>query len=280
VTNPTYSCPDCRVALEGLHCPRCGRDFPSRDGVPRFLSTDPRFERTTAIATAYDDFYTERTAVWEAQGRTPAHYRYLAALMDRFPHDRALEIGCGEGYLLEAWKTGGEVYATDLSVAAIAHARTRADAHFSIALAERLPFPADRFDLVASVGVMEHFLEIEEALAEIRRILRPGGHQVALIHVRLTLRERIPWLISAFVLPRPRPVRFLRWLVDRLRFLDRFRRRGSAVPRQPVQNRYTADEWRELIERSGFTVTEVIRERDDPGMPPAGPWVAIYVARK
>jgi SAM-dependent methyltransferase len=95
-----------------------------------------------------------------------------------------------EGFLL-ASRRNGEKFAVDLSIEAIRKARARAEAHFSLALAERLPFPAGHFDLVTSVGVMEHFLDTEEALLEIHRILKPGGHYVTLTHVSLTVWERI-----------------------------------------------------------------------------------------
>ena len=87
----------------------------------------------------YDAIYADRSNVWANQGRTPEFIAYFSALVDRLPHARSLEIGCGEGFLLAA-RNGGEKFAVDLSIEAIRKAKTRADAHYSLALAERLPY--------------------------------------------------------------------------------------------------------------------------------------------
>lgn len=274
---PSYVCPDCKAPLEHFFCVSCRFEFPSVDGVPRLLSRDPRFERTESIAGAYDSIYAVQSKVWENQGRTPEFIRYFSSFLDQFPSTRSLEIGCGEGFLLAA-RSNGEKYAVDLSIAAIRQARTRAEADFSLALAERLPFPADYFDLVSSVGVMEHFLDTGEALRDIRRILKPGGHYVSLTHVDLTVWERLAWLISEFVFPRPRPIQLVRWLKARLQ--SRGLRHRRKFPRQPIQNRYTTRGGKEWLARSGFSVSTVLHRRKYPGLPLIGPSVVIYVAAK
>ena len=274
---PSYVCPDCKAPLEHLFCVSCHFEFSSVDGVPRLLSRDPRFERTESIAGAYDSIYMVQSRVWENQGRTPEFIRYFSSFLDQFPSTRSLEIGCGEGFLLAA-RTNGEKYAVDLSIEAIRQARTRAEAEFSLALAERLPFPADYFDLIASVGVMEHFLDTGEALRDIRRILKRGGHYVSLTHVDLTVWERLAWLISEFVFPRPRPLQLVRWLKDRLE--SRGLRHRQKFPWQPIQNRYTTRGGKEWLARSGFTVRTVLHRRKYPGLPLIGPSVVIYVAEK
>jgi SAM-dependent methyltransferase/rubredoxin len=272
-----YVCPDCKQPLARWRCATCGHEFPCRDGVPRLVSRDPRFERAAAIAAAYDTIYTERSQVWENQGRTPEFVAWFGALLDRFPAARLLEIGCGEGFVL-ATRREGVRFATDLSLAAIRRARKRADARFSLALAERLPFAADSFELVASVGVMEHFLDIGAALAEIRRVLAPGGRYVSLTHVDLTPRERLGWLGAQFVWPRLRPLALARWLAPRLR--SRLPWHRGAVPQQPIQNRYTTAGAQSWLARAGFTVEDVKHTRSDPNLPLIGPSVVVFVARK
>lgn len=47
----------------------------------------------------------------------------------------------------------------------------------------RLPFPAAEFDLVTSVAAFEHFLDVPSVVAEVARVLKPGGIVWAAIHV-------------------------------------------------------------------------------------------------
>ncbi|MGH8642680.1 MAG: methyltransferase domain-containing protein [Burkholderiales bacterium] len=266
-----YVCPDCKTPLAGLYCGKCSHEYARRDGVPVLLSGDPRFQPAVEISRSYDAIYREHHNAWENQGRTPAFIDYFSSLLGRFPRSRFLEIGCGEGFLLSALNHG-EKFAVDLSTRAINAARTRAQAQFSVALAERLPFPDGRFDLVASVGVMEHFLDIGEATREIERVLSPGGHYVALTHVHLGLAEKLRQKIREYVFPRPRPVRFARWLKGRLA--------PPAYPKQVIQHKFTMRSGASSLEEHGLKVLDILYTGKHPGLPLIGPWVIIYVAQK
>ncbi|MEW6301897.1 MAG: methyltransferase domain-containing protein [Verrucomicrobiota bacterium] len=264
-----YVCPDCKTPLELLYCRTCERAYPCREGVPCLLSGDPKFAHTAAVVAAYDSIYATRSNVWENQGRTPEFIRYFASLLERFPGDRLLEIGCGEGYLLAALG-GREKFAIDLSLEAIVKARARTQARFSLALSERLPFPDEYFDVVTSVAVMEHFLDIGEALREVRRVLKPGGCYVSLTHVELSLAERVAAKFSKYVFPRPRPICFARLLLDKFRV---------SLVQQPIQNRYTSRGATERLAEAGFRLRDVIHHQR-PDQPPIGPNVVICIAQK
>ena len=266
-----YVCPDCKTRLEGLHCTKCSREYAQRDGIPILLSGDPRFQPAVEISRSYDSIYREHHNAWQSQGRTPAFIEYFSSLLKRFPCSRYLEIGCGEGFLLSALDHGGK-FAIDLSTQAIKAARTRAQAQFSVALAERLPFPDGRFDLVASVGVMEHFLDIKEATQEIRRVLKPGGHYVALTHVEFPLAEKLGQKIREYVFPVPRPARFARWLRAKLTPIE--------YPQQVIQHRYTIRSAASSLEENGLRVLDIVHTRKDPRVPLISPQVIIYIAQK
>ena len=273
---PVYVCPDCRVPLRCLFCPVCQHEFAcTEDGIPSLLSKLPRYERVQSIATVYEDIYTTRSNVWEDQGRTADFIRYFSGLLNGFPGKRYLEIGCGEGFLLASVRQR-ENFAVDLSLEAVRKARSRAEASFAQALSERLPFSAGYFDVVASVGVMEHFLDMDVALREIRRILKPGGVYVSLTHVDLSFRERLAARMSEFVFPRPRPVRLLRWLKER----KAQRKLEATFPQQPIQNRYTTNGAKALIQRAGFKVRDVIHRRKNPELPLIGHYAVVYVAER
>jgi SAM-dependent methyltransferase len=95
-----------------------------------------------------------------------------------------LEIGCGTGYTLgalhdalpQAELTGTELFEQGLTVA-----RGRwPDAQLQQADATALPFQS-QFDLVGAFDVLEHIDDDHRALAEVHRVLRPGGGMIATV---------------------------------------------------------------------------------------------------
>ena len=268
-----YVCPDCRTLLVDFACPTCRSTYDVRDGIPILLPSDPRFKAATDIAATYDSIYRGHSDVWQNQGRTPQFLEYFASVLGQLPCTRFLEVGCGEGLLLGRL-VKGEKFAIDLSIEALKRARMTASASLSVALAERLPFRSAQFDLIASVGVMEHFLDVDEATSEICRVLRPGGYYVALTHVTQTFWDRVSQKVSDYVFPRPRPLQLAQWLRTRLR--------PGAKPelvKQPIQNRSTIRGAKACLQRHGFSVAEVLHARRYP-RPPLDPWVAVYVAQR
>ncbi len=101
------------------------------------------------------------------------------------PGTAILEIGCGSGVstkLLAQRLRPRRVVAieTDPSMIRLArrHLRrvpARTAIHLSLADATRMPFPDGEFDAVFEVGVIHHVPEWRAALAEVGRVLRPGG---------------------------------------------------------------------------------------------------------
>ena len=110
----------------------------------------------------------------------------LAKALGRWPESpfgEALEIGSGTGYFsLNLLQLGliGRLVATDISpgmlgeLAATA-ARLGLEVETQATDAERLPFEDESFDLVFGHAVLHHLPDLPAALAEFRRVLRPGG---------------------------------------------------------------------------------------------------------
>lgn len=264
-----YVCPDCKGPLQGLVCTACGLQFPSAEGFPNFLQGDSRFQRVEEISARYDIIYEEHHGAWEDQGRTGEFILYFSQLASTLSQGRLLEVGCGEGFLLQAL-SAAEKNAVDLSLNALKKSLGRADGAYALALAERLPFAAESFDLVISVGVMEHFLDDDAATSEIRRVLKQGGHYLTLIHVHLSRRELLRQKVREFVFPRPRPLALYRWMVKKM----------LRPTHQPIKRPYTVASGRACLERNGLKVQRTISLNSDPQAPLIGPHVVIYVAER
>ncbi len=93
---------------------------------------------------------------------------------------RVLEVGCGWGELAARLgrEPGIEVVAVDLSPRMVELARARGvDAR--VADVQSLPFADERFDCVTANWMLYHVPDLDRGLAEIARVLRPGGRLVA-----------------------------------------------------------------------------------------------------
>ncbi len=104
---------------------------------------------------------------------------------------RVLEVGCGSGAL---WRTPGStpstLVLTDRSEGMVATACTVVpDATGVCADIERLPFTDASFDLVVANHCLYHLHDLYRGLAELRRLLRPGGTLVAATNGRDHMRE-------------------------------------------------------------------------------------------
>lgn len=110
---------------------------------------------------------------------------FLAALEPR-TGERVLDVGSGPGFLAAAiaGATGasGVVCGIDVSEPLLAAAKRHCGhlpwVEFRQADATQLPFPDQVFDAAISTQVLEYVRDVDAALAEIHRVLRPGGRVV------------------------------------------------------------------------------------------------------
>jgi SAM-dependent methyltransferase len=98
------------------------------------------------------------------------------------------EAGCGTGLLLrEAARVARSAVGLDLSRGMLAPARARGLRVMQGSLTD-VPLPSASFDLVYSMKVLAHVPPIERAVAELARLLRPGGHVLLEFYNPLSLR--------------------------------------------------------------------------------------------
>ncbi len=118
-------------------------------------------------------------AIAELQDRRAAETaEHVAQLLTLTGDERALDVGTGAGaFALALAPLVREVVGVDVVPELLAEARKRAveNAEFVEGDAEELPFPSGAFDLVCTARTLHHVPRPEVVLAEMTRVLRPGG---------------------------------------------------------------------------------------------------------
>ena len=112
------------------------------------------------------------------------------AEFERWRGRRVLEVGVGLGTdFVRFARAGADLHGVDLTEAAVDLVRQRLaqeglEASVRVADAERLPFDDASFDLVYSWGVLHHTPDPPAAVAEVRRLVRPGGEARVMLYAR------------------------------------------------------------------------------------------------
>jgi SAM-dependent methyltransferase len=105
--------------------------------------------------------------------------RYYARLAQRYGPTRGsvLELGCGMGHLLAWLAERYHVFGCDINPWALAQARLNVPYGNFMLLSGDMPyaFPHAVFDIVIAKHVVEHLTQPELAIAEMGRVLKPGG---------------------------------------------------------------------------------------------------------
>jgi 2-polyprenyl-6-hydroxyphenyl methylase/3-demethylubiquinone-9 3-methyltransferase len=156
-------------------------------------------------------FYDQQAAGWWQEDATiaplnrlnPLRFQYFDQSIPNWNGLKVLDVGCGGGFTSEFLaKRGAKVWGIDQSAACIeaakAHARlSNLDIHYRVGMAEALPWEDSCFDVVVCVDVLEHVKDPRQAIAEIARVLKPGG-LFCFDTVNRTVRSRLImlWLLE------------------------------------------------------------------------------------
>lgn len=138
---------------------------------------------------------------------------HSVAQFTRWAGKRVLEIGVGAGAdHLQFARAGADLHGVDLTDAAIDTTRAHLALHgltsdLRRVDAERLPFPDGHFDVVYSWGVIHHAEHPERIIAEVHRVLRPGGVFIGMLYARRSVVALKLWARNGLM--RGQPLRTL-----------------------------------------------------------------------
>jgi SAM-dependent methyltransferase len=176
------------LAADGddLVCARCGRRFQrNRHGYYELMAAHGD------VDTAHIDTTTEEYAACQHECAPNLYHSYVKPYLEQVPAKRILDVGCGVGAEVDLLRRDGyEAYGIDLPGLSRFWAREGRDStYFFGADATRTPFPDDSFDVVYSLGVIEHIgtltghctlgpgyrAQRQRYAHEVLRVVRPGG---------------------------------------------------------------------------------------------------------
>jgi len=165
-------------------------------------------------------------------------YAWFARIIKKLhPKTKAiLDLACGAGYfpreLYRNLNEGIQVTGVDISGEALRLAQKECpQGKYAMSVAEDLPFGSEVFDAITCLGSMEHFLDIPQAISEMKRVLKRDGLVLILV-----------------------PNIF--WYKDILAVFFT----GTRKTRNQTHERFSSfGEWIEIIEKSGLSVVKTMK---------------------
>ncbi len=152
--------------------------------------------KQTVSKLANKHYYDHFSATYEAQ-RHDGYHAFVddleSELVRRYVHKatRLLEAGCGTGLVLNRLAPfAASAVGVDLSLGMLRHAAKRSLPVVQGSVCD-LPFKNESFDVVCSFKVLAHVEQIEQAMRELTRVLRPGGFLLTEFYNPLSLRYLI-----------------------------------------------------------------------------------------
>lgn len=182
-------CPECHAKLHGgaagLHCQKCGQPYAAAGTEYLDLRPKTNFQETTR--------YLDDALHADGRHKTVSPPLLAAALRNDMlraflapgPGDVVVDLGCGSGRVL-VWNRDLGAYSVGIDASPFFASEARAEIDLALGDLRRLPFADGTFSKAYALDVLEHLSRaaLESALAEIARILKPGGQLFVYTHVR------------------------------------------------------------------------------------------------
>jgi SAM-dependent methyltransferase len=191
-TPVSVCCPDDLGKLDpvsqGVLCLRCGRLFSSEDEIPELLPFQA-FQESSAESVQMNAYRAGFSTRPERAWRRPLAvflnglgngylYRWAARALGNLSGVQPLTVldaACGEGILGRYLSPRHAYTGIDFSTRLLTRAKRYNPASYFRADLHHLPFPNNTFDAVVSLQALQYLHRPQDALAQIARVLKPGG---------------------------------------------------------------------------------------------------------
>lgn len=150
---------------------------------------------------SWEKFHTEKE--W---GQYPSEHlvRFIATRFYAAPDRKKikiLDLGCGAGasiFYLE--REGFDVYGCDISQAALDRCKEKfPSVGFWLADAKLLPYRDEKFDCVIDICCLQHVDDLDAALSQVHRVLKPGGRLFSIMADDRHHRNILPGVFTRFI---------------------------------------------------------------------------------
>jgi ubiquinone/menaquinone biosynthesis C-methylase UbiE len=179
-------CPDCKGELKGrdaeLRCEPCGHDFPVEDEIPSMMGSTADVNASEVATQDHVSDYYELVRYQRPHARAlhTASVQRMCELVRVGP--MVLDNGCGNGFILETCAPSypdSQFFGIDISKGMLGKAK-RHGASLVHGDSCRLPFADGTFDTILARALLHHLPAPEKGVAEMIRVLKPGGELVVL----------------------------------------------------------------------------------------------------